>query len=83
MYLCFYPHFKKKYINVQKGFILICLSAVFGCSGHEKSEQDRLRVQNAKGEYIYRHHDEKKYPLKTPTPQAHEPYPWEVETAIK
>ena len=79
MCLSFYPHFKKKYINVQKSFILFFLISAFGCSGHEKSEQDRLREQNAKGEYVYRNHNEKQYPIKPPTPRDREPYPWESE----
>ena len=68
---------------MQKSFILFFLLTFFGCSGHEKSEQDRLREQNAKGEYVYRNHDEKHYPLKTPAHRDREPYPWEKETASK
>ncbi len=85
MYFSFYPHFKKISINVQKGFILFLLTLSFSCSGHEKSEQARLREQNAKGEYVYRNHDEKQYPLKTPTHRERDPYPWEeeVETNTK
>lgn len=48
-----------------------------GCSGMEKSEQDKIREQNAKGEYIYRHRDEVLYKAEAPKPQAREPYPWE------
>ncbi|MBP7073822.1 MAG: hypothetical protein KBA81_00355 [Rhabdochlamydiaceae bacterium] len=80
MLFIFYPHFKKISINVQKVFLLFLC---FGCSGHEKSEQERLREQNAKGEYVYRNHDERQYPLKTPTHRDPEPYPWEIETASK
>jgi len=83
MYLCFYPYFKKISINVQKGFILFFLMLSFSCSGHEKSERDRLREQNAKGEYVYRNHDEKQYPLNPPIHREREPYPWETEIASK
>jgi hypothetical protein len=83
MGFCFYLHIKKISINLQKGFLLFVLFITFGCSGHEKSEQDRLREQNAKGEYVYRHHDESQYPLKTPTHRERDPYPWEAEKADK
>lgn len=66
---------------MQIGFLV--LTALFGCSGHEKSEQGRLRQQNAKGEYVYRNADERQYPIKTPHHQEREPYPWEKEVAAK
>ncbi len=72
----FYPHFKKISIIV----LLLLLS---GCSGHEKSGEQRLRDQNAKGEYVYRNHDERQYPLNTPSHREREPYPWENEVASK
>jgi hypothetical protein len=75
MILSFYPHFKKIYINLQT---VLLLATVCGCSGHEQSEQDRLREQNAKGEYVYRNHDERQYPLQTPPHRDREPYPWET-----
>lgn len=56
----------------------LCL---MGCSGLEQSEQEQLRRLNAKGEYIYRHHDEILYPLVVPRHQVRERYPWE-ETLI-
>ena len=58
--------------------ILLCLFFLGGCSGLEKSEKDKLREQNAKGEYIYRHENEVLYPIASPRPREREPYPWEV-----
>jgi hypothetical protein len=69
-------HFKKIFIILQKGFLF----GLASCSGMEKSEQAKLREQNAKGEYVYRHHDEFFFPLVAPRHREREPYPWE-ETA--
>src|SRR3990172_327163 len=57
----------------------LLLSAVLlaGCSGLEKSEQEKLRRNNAQGELIYRHHNEVLYPLETPRHRIREKYPWE------
>lgn len=48
-----------------------------GCSGLEQSEHERIRRANAKGEYIYRNHDEFLYPIQTPRHRVRELYPWE------
>jgi len=61
--------------------ILQTLSLLSGCSGMEKSEQEKIREQNAKGEYIYRHHDEMLYQVEAPKHQTREPYPWEQESS--
>jgi hypothetical protein len=79
MAICSYLHFKKISINLQKGFILTLLLS--GCSGSEKSEEERLREQNAKGEYIYRNHNEHDYELKASRHRAREPFPWEESVA--
>ena len=71
----FNPHFKKIFIILQKGILLIALQS---CSGHEKSEKERLRDQNAKGEYIYRYHHEAQYPEVSSQHREREPYPWET-----
>lgn len=56
-------------------FFLLVLTA---CSGLEQSEQERIRRMNAKGEYIYRAHDDRLYPETPPPKQRHrEKYPWE------
>ena len=67
-------HSKKIFIILQTGFLFFLM----GCSGLEKSEQDKLRDSNAKGEYVYRHHDEVAYPVQTPRPREREAYPWEA-----
>lgn len=43
----------------------------------EQSEQEKLRRQNAKGEFIYRSHDEYRYALRPPKHRVREKYPWE------
>jgi hypothetical protein len=52
--------------------LLLC-----GCSGLEKSEEENLRRQHAKGEFIYRHHDEMRYAIQTPPHCIRDKYPWE------
>jgi len=54
-----------------------------GCSGLEKSEQEKLRRNNAQGELIYRHHNEVLYPLETPRHRIREKYPWEESSIGK
>ena len=56
------PHSKKIFIILQTGILFF----LTGCSGLEKSEQDKLRDSNAKGEYVYRNHDEVALPLSQP-----------------
>ena len=70
----FKSHSKKIFIILQTGFLFFLM----GCSGLEKSEQDKLRDSNAKGEYVYRHHDEVAYPVQTPRHRDREAYPWET-----
>ena len=72
-------HFKKMFIILQTGFLFFLL----GCTGLEKSEQEKLRDSNAKGEYIYRNHDEVAYPVPAPRPREREAYPWEAEASNK
>ena len=67
-------HSKKIFIILQIGFLFFLV----GCSGLEKSEQDKLRDLNAKGEYVYRNHDEIAYPVQPPRPREREAYPWEI-----
>ncbi len=68
-------HSKKIFIILQLGFLF----SLQGCSGLEKSEQDKLREKNAKGEYVYRNHDEVSYPVPSPRPRSREAYPWEAK----
>lgn len=60
-----------------KVFSCICLILLWGCSGMEQSEQDKLRRLNAKGEFIHRTHAECRYPLQTPIHKVRDKYPWE------
>jgi hypothetical protein len=43
----------------------------------EQSEQEKLRRMNAKGEFIYRNHDEHLYPIENPKHRVRDKYPWE------
>jgi len=61
----------------KKKILFLSLSLLTACSGMEKSEEEKLRRLNAKGELIHRHHDECNYPLETPEHQTREKYPWE------
>lgn len=72
---------KKIFIILQTGIVFL----LAGCSGLEKSEQEKLRDSNAKGEYVYRNHDEVAYPVPTPRHREREAYPWETvrETSEK
>ncbi len=54
--------------------LLLLLSA---CSNLEKSEDERIRKKNAKGEYIQRFHDEYHYDIDDPKVRPREKYPWE------
>lgn len=67
-------HSKKIFIILQTGILFF----LTGCSGLEKSEQEKLRENNAKGEYIYRNHNEVTYPIAAPRPHEREAYPWEA-----
>lgn len=57
--------------------LFLLLTLFFSCSGLEKTEKERLKEQNAKGEYIYRKTCEVFYQVEAPRPKAREPYPWE------
>ncbi|MDE3046588.1 MAG: hypothetical protein KGJ02_08120 [Verrucomicrobiota bacterium] len=64
--------------------ILICqlISILCSCSGLERSEQEKLRRQNCKAEYIYRGPSDIFYPIGTPEHTARTPYPWETEAHL-
>ncbi len=63
------------FINKPSLFFLLLL--FFSCSGLEKTEKEKIREQNAKGEYIYRKSNEVFYQVEAPKPRAKELYPWE------
>lgn len=69
------PHSKKIFIILQTLSLLGALLS--GCSGMEKSEQEKIREQNAKGEYIYRHQADVLYKVEAPQHRPREAYPWE------
>ena len=48
-----------------------------GCSGIERSENEKIRKRNCHGEYIYRKHNEYTYVIMSPAHTPREPYPWE------
>jgi len=56
---------------------LLGLSLLMGCSGLEQSEQESLRRNNAKGEFILRNHEERHYPIETPKQHIRKRYSWE------
>ncbi len=59
--------------------VLIATTLIlFSCSGPEQSEQEKIRRQNAKGEFIYRKASEKLYPTPIPKHYIREKYPWEA-----
>lgn len=58
-------------------YVLIILALLCGCSGLEQSEYEKTRRLNAKGEFVYRKHDEVLYSLSPPVHRAREKYPWE------
>jgi hypothetical protein len=65
--------------SFKKGFInFVYIITLSGCSGMEKSEQEKLRRLNAKGEWVHRYHDEYNYPLEPPKHRVRERYPWEM-----
>ena len=60
-------------------FDLFFLSLVlFGCSGLEKSEQEKIRKNNARSEPILRVEGERFYEIRFPDRKDREPYPWEL-----
>ncbi len=65
---------KKFSIIPQLGFLIIFLT---GCSGLEKSEQEKMREQNAHGEYVIRREGEVAYKEPPIRHRDREPYPWE------
>jgi hypothetical protein len=61
--------------------LIASLFFLVACHGPEQSEQERIRRQNAKGEFVYRHHADQQYALSIPKHREREKYPWE-ETQI-
>lgn len=57
------------------------LISTVACSSDDDKDHHQLRKENQKGEYLYRHHDDKFYAV-APSPERaqREYYPWEQET---
>jgi hypothetical protein len=48
----------------------------------QRSEQEKIRRQNAKAEYIYRNRSDVFYPIASPEHTPRAPYPWETEAHL-
>lgn len=57
-------------------FLAIAL-LLSGCSGIERSENEKTRRRNCKGEYVYRKHNEFAHAIVSPKFTPRTPYPWE------
>lgn len=61
-------------------YILFIISLLLaGCSGLERSESQKLKRYNQKGEYVYRHSNEHLFPIELPKHREREKYPWESD----
>lgn len=63
--------------------LLIAITLFSSCSSSEDSESERARMQNATGEYIYRHHNEYLFKLEPPVKANPGLYPWESLSSRK
>jgi len=61
--------------KLRKGFFVLLL--LTSCSGLEQSQQEALRRNNAKGEFILRSQEEYHFATETPKQIPRAPYPWE------
>jgi hypothetical protein len=62
-------------------YLTLLLLSLFGCSGLEKSEQDKIKKMHALSEPILRFSQEKLHTLKFPEQKVRERYSWENTTA--
>lgn len=58
------------------------ISILTGCSGLARSEEEKIRRQNCKGEYIYRTQSDVFCPIVVPEHTPRAPYPWENEAHL-
>ncbi len=63
--------------KITKVLSLISFLSLAGCSNMEQTEEDRMRKQNAMGEYIQRNHDEYQFSVEAPKQRQRALYPWE------
>lgn len=59
----------------------ILIFLISGCFGVEQTEEEKMRRQNAKGEYILRYHHEYRFKVEAPKLRQRAPYPWEESTS--
>ena len=59
-------------------FWVSCPFLIGSCSGLEKSEKEKIRERNLKGEFIYRNHNEYLFTIPPLQKREREPYPWEL-----
>lgn len=67
---------------IPKKGILFFVLLLTSCSGFERSEQEKIRKKNCKGEYIYRNQNDIFAPIAPPEHLARTPYPWENEASL-
>lgn len=68
--------------NFSNRISLSILLLLMGCSGLERSEQERFKKSHAQGEKIYRGHEDTAYVVTPPSSQVRDPYPWEKEAML-
>lgn len=61
---------------------LLIIATFCGCSGLEKTEREKIRKRNCKGEAIYRNQGDIFYPIENPQLVVRSPYPWESESNL-
>ncbi len=74
-----YTHWRSKIDRFACLAILFFFSA--GCFGIERTENEKIRRRNCKGESIYRSHDEYTFAIHPPAQTLRDPYPWERSAA--
>lgn len=67
-----------------RAFLFFAVLATFfqGCSGMERSSQEKIRRQNCKRDLLYRNHNQYLYAIADPEPTPRAAYPWEVDHAL-
>lgn len=70
-------------LKITKVLSLIFPLFLAACANIEQSEEERMRKQNAIGEYILRNHDEYHFTVEAPKQRQRAKYPWEEPPAPK
>lgn len=68
---------------LRKRAFLVCFLLLYGCSGLEESEKEKLRQRNAVGERIHRSQHEYHFLIPPPQKRIRTPYPWEASLVGK